>query len=245
MKITYISHSGVLVEHGGAAFLFDYFDGELPDIPENERLVVFCSHFHADHFNPAIFDIFGGREGVTFVLSGDIRRKIAAVGRKKGISAEILNKIVYMKAGELFVLQITNERSVRIETLLSTDEGVAFAVTYKGRRIYHAGDLNLWVWEDNAPDYDKWMRGMYKSQIEKLKGKRIDIAFLPVDGRLGSRAFEGADMFMRQNEVIKMCPIHMGGDFEIVRKFIENDVSEPYRDRILDVSHACAVFEID
>ena len=34
----------------------------------------------------------------------------------------------------------------KIRTLRSTDEGVAYLVSYRGKRIYHAGDLNWWHW---------------------------------------------------------------------------------------------------
>ena len=35
---------------------------------------------------------------------------------------------------------------VAIETLKSTDEGVAYIVHSDGITIYHAGDLNWWHW---------------------------------------------------------------------------------------------------
>ena len=36
---------------------------------------------------------------------------------------------------------------VDIQAFKSTDQGVAILASLEGRTIYHAGDLNNWVWE--------------------------------------------------------------------------------------------------
>ena len=55
-----------------------------------------------------------------------------------------------------------------METLRTTDEGVAFLVTCKDKRIYHAGDLNWWHWEEESIDYNRQMRKDYQREIRKL-----------------------------------------------------------------------------
>ena len=55
MKITYINHSGFLVETRDCYYIFDYYKGELPNLDKEKEVIVFCSHFHKDHFNPQIF----------------------------------------------------------------------------------------------------------------------------------------------------------------------------------------------
>ena len=55
MKVTYIHHSSFLVETDENYFLFDYFEGELPEFKEDKPLLVFASHRHGDHFSPVIF----------------------------------------------------------------------------------------------------------------------------------------------------------------------------------------------
>ena len=57
MKITYISHSGFLAETKSYVFLFDYFKGTIPKIPDGKKLIVCASHKHQDHFNPEIFKL--------------------------------------------------------------------------------------------------------------------------------------------------------------------------------------------
>ena len=59
MKITYIHHSSFLVETEENYFLFDYFEGKLPQLKEDKPLLVFASHRHGDHFSPVIFELAG------------------------------------------------------------------------------------------------------------------------------------------------------------------------------------------
>ena len=59
MKVTYIGHSGFLVETSGCSLLFDYYQGEIPRLRQDKPLFVFVSHRHSDHFNPEIFSIKG------------------------------------------------------------------------------------------------------------------------------------------------------------------------------------------
>ena len=49
MTITYINHSGFFVELDTVCLLFDWWKGELPELPD-KPLLVFVSHRHADHF---------------------------------------------------------------------------------------------------------------------------------------------------------------------------------------------------
>ena len=58
MQVTYIDHSGFMVESGSCYYIFDYYKGELPKLDKDKEEIVFCSHFHQDHFNPQIFQIY-------------------------------------------------------------------------------------------------------------------------------------------------------------------------------------------
>ena len=48
MKITYIYHSGFLVETKECYYLFDYYKGSLPSLDTNKQILVFASHSHRD-----------------------------------------------------------------------------------------------------------------------------------------------------------------------------------------------------
>ncbi len=57
MTITYIHHSGYLLETEQALLLFDFVEGALPPLDPAKDLFVFVSHRHEDHFSPKIFDL--------------------------------------------------------------------------------------------------------------------------------------------------------------------------------------------
>ena len=77
MKVTYIYHSGFLVETANCYYLFDYYLKELPDLDTGKPILVFASHAHPDHYNPAVFDKLKkmGMQKVTAVLAKDIPKK--------------------------------------------------------------------------------------------------------------------------------------------------------------------------
>ena len=76
MKITYINHSGFLIETKDCYYIFDYYKGELPQLEKEKEVIVFCSHFHKDHFNPVIFEILDDMN-MTYqaILAKDIRKR--------------------------------------------------------------------------------------------------------------------------------------------------------------------------
>ncbi len=51
-----------------------------------KEVIVFCSHFHKDHFNPQIFEILDDM-GMTYqaVLANDIRKKESFIGSEDHI----------------------------------------------------------------------------------------------------------------------------------------------------------------
>ena len=60
MKVTYIHHSSFLVELEKVLLLFDYFQGNIPELDPEKDLLVFASHRHGDHFSPVIFALWEG-----------------------------------------------------------------------------------------------------------------------------------------------------------------------------------------
>lgn len=49
--------------------------------------------------------------------------------------------------------------------------GVAFLIEDKEKIIYHAGDLNDWVWEEESDSYNEQMTIDYRKQINLLPEK--------------------------------------------------------------------------
>ncbi len=72
---------------------------------------------------------------------------------------------------------------MKVRAFKSTDEGVAFLIETEGKRIYHAGDLNNWVWAGEPEADNKRMSENFHKELEKMKGIHIDVAFMLLDPR--------------------------------------------------------------
>ena len=81
------------------------------------------------------------QNNIKFILSDDIW--------EKRIPEEVKGQTRRMKPDEEIVLD-----DIRIRTLRSTDEGVAFLVSVEGKMIYHAGDLNDWYWKEESEEWN-------------------------------------------------------------------------------------------
>ena len=197
--VTYIEHSGFLVELEDRALLFDYYKGDIPD--SGKPLYIFSSHRHHDHFNKKIMEMPCER----LILSSDIRvvpnEKTLKTGPNKTIETD----------------------GMSIKTLRSTDEGVAFIIEYTGLVIYLAGDLNDWYWEGESDEWNRKMTENYRRIIiEGFKDiKKVDMAFLPVDSRLGKYSMRGADFFLENVNVGRVFPMHFWGEHDVVKEFCQ------------------------
>ena len=133
---------------------------------------------------------------------------------------------------------------LQIQTLRSTDEGVAFLVRVKGITLYHAGDLNWWHWEEEGPEYNEKMKRDYQAEIGTIEGEHIDLAFVPLDPRLEEAYGWGLDYFMRHTETIRLFPMHLWGGYKTIPRFIADPLSEDYRDRIVKIERRQQSFEM-
>lgn len=77
MKVTFICHSCFLVETAECYYLFDYYKGKLPSLDTEKPLLVFVSHSHQDHYNPAVFAMLRqmGMKKVGAIFPNDIKPK--------------------------------------------------------------------------------------------------------------------------------------------------------------------------
>ena len=227
MKITYLGHSGFLVEMDDACFLFDYYKGAFPDMDEKKKLFVFVSHAHYDHYNKAVFDLRGRFAKTRYILSSDIRGK---ENDTSTVDGEQGGDTVFMKPCE--------ERELlgcRVRTLRSNDEGVAFLIQYHGKTLYHAGDLNWWHWEGESDKFNTVMRRSYQSEINKLEKESIDAAFVPVDPRLGEQYVWGLDCFMKRTQTKCVFPMHFWGNYEVFDRLMLEKCTEDYKDKIMKI----------
>lgn len=230
MKITYIAHSGFLVELSHTLLLFDYYEGKIPALPADKALYVFASHRHPDHFNPEIFRLAEGREKIRFVLSHDIW--------KSRVPEELRERTVHLKAGARW-----NEGEVSVQTLRSTDEGVAFLVEAEGKALYHAGDLNDWRWEGEAEQWNRSMAEKFRRYIEPLRGKRLDAAFVPLDSRQENNYALGLDYFLTLADYAdpgsgaeKIYPMHCWDDYAVIDRWLSEHPHTPGQERVVKIA---------
>lgn len=219
MKITYIEHSGFLLETEEVDFLFDYYKGIIPQRKKEKPLVAFVSHKHPDHYNPVIFELVKEYPNTRYVLSKDVpvKREIKKY-EEQGIELEKYITVAVKR--DVQTIAMPNEKALRVETFKSTDEGVAFLLEYKGKTIYHAGDLNLWLWEGESRQYNENMKKNYFEELERLKDRTIDIAFVPLDPRQEKDAFGGMESFLDYTECRYVFPMHFWENHEIINEFL-------------------------
>ncbi|MHB8127877.1 MAG: MBL fold metallo-hydrolase [Mobilitalea sp.] len=218
MEITYIGHSGFLIEWETCYWLFDYYKGEIPEMDSKKKIFVFASHKHADHFNPDIFKLNDKYQDTQYVLSSDI--KLSKVNNTKiGITDEILDKIVSVKPSTEYELQDVNNNKIILKTLKSTDSGIAFLLYYQGKTVYHAGDLNLWVWKEETKQGNNNMTAMFNKEMDVLKDIPIDIAFVPLDPRQEEWYYLGLEKFLNCAKVRYVFPMHFWEKPEIIGQY--------------------------
>ena len=171
MKIRFIGHSGFYVELEEMNLLFDYYRGELPEIDRSKPLFVFVSHAHPDHFQRDIFSLAEKADNVVYFLSDDIRRSALPLQIQESVrllapetETEIC-RLVQDETGR----ELRQEVFLTVNTYRSTDEGVAFLIDCDEARIYHAGDLNDWHWEENTEAENNVQRTLYLEELRELR----------------------------------------------------------------------------
>lgn len=231
MNISYIHHSCFTVELENTILIFDYFQGILPDFDLKKDIYVFSSHHHNDHFNFSIFELLKKYPNVHYIFSKDIKNRYSEkIFLSHGVPKNNYNNIFFLPANTSCSI---NE--LEIETLTSTDEGIAFIVSIEGKNIYHAGDLHLWVWSEEDETFNKNMEIQYKQEIDKIKGRHFDVAFLVLDPRQEEDFHLGFDYFMRNTNTDLAYPMHFWNDNSVVNKLKSLNCSAPYRDRISSI----------
>lgn len=236
MKITYLAHSGFAVELEQCVLLFDYYQGEWPSWERQKPVYVFVSHKHQDHFQLKIFDLLSQCEKVHYFLSSDIKLNAKYLERKDIPACAAEHMTAVHKNAEL------SRDMLSVRSLRSTDEGVAFLVEAEGKRIYHAGDLNWWHWEEETEDWNNRQRVDYQREIDKLSGMIIDAAFVVLDPRLGEAYRLGIDYFMKKTDTKYLFPMHVWEQYECIERYRNSRESAEWADRTAAVTRRGQTF---
>ena len=228
MRVTFLAHSGFLVELEHVLLLFDWYRVDLPPLPD-KPLLIFASHRHDDHFRPEIFSLAEGRPNTRILLGKGIRLSPHTC-EKWGVPLKWAEESTVLRGGDC----VTPLPDVTVEALPSTDIGVAFVVTAEGRTIYHAGDLNWWHWKDSDAAWNRNMEVNFKRYLAPLAGRRIDLAFAPLDPRLEDAIDWGFRYLLDTADVQRLLPMHQCEDFAATTRFLA--AHPEYADRVVPVT---------
>ena len=141
VKVTHYYHSGFSLETEDLLFVFDYWRGEHHElkghpqiftsrISRYRKVYVFITHEHIDHMDPIVFS-WKDHGQVSYIVSSDM--PVGTRGKR-------------MAPGDTLEL----EPGISVTAFSSTDLGVSFLLNLKGRKFFHAGDLNFWHWREES-----------------------------------------------------------------------------------------------
>lgn len=222
MIITYVFHSCFIVELTHYILIFDYFKGTLPNFDLNKEIIFFVSHHHGDHYTKHIWNIH--HPNISYIIDDAIKLPQFV----EGISVCGNQDFIY--------------KDLRIHTLSSTDEGVAFFIEVEGKQIYHAGDLNWWHWEGEPDKDNDWQDQVFHQEIEYLRNRHIDIAFLPLDPRLEKSAWWGFLNVLDIAHIDHVFPMHFHTDIKKMHAYLDMNELASYKSIIEIIQKKNQVF---
>lgn len=212
--ITHLFHSSFLIETDNSILVFDYFDYASHYIIKSSKILtsefftnkkniyVFVSHGHNDHYDPVIFQWQEANPNINYILSNDITLE------DKKPNYHFTDK------NESFVID-----NVKVSTYGSTDLGVSYLVKVDGFTIFHSGDLNWWHWKKDTKEAQLKEESDFKAEVDKLKGQKIDIAFVPADPSLEENYYLAGEYFAQSICPQLIIPMHFSDKFCIPKKF--------------------------
>ena len=220
MKLDYIYHSGFAIEADGVTVIIDYYKDTSEEAPNRGivhdcllkkpgMLYVLSSHFHPDHFNREVLSWKEERPDIRYIFSKDILKHRRAAAEDA----------TYINKGDVY-----EDPNIRIEAFGSTDVGISFLIDLQGIRLFHAGDLNNWHWEDEStPAEIREAANFYHQELETLARETdyVDLALFPVDPRLGKDYTRGAREFVDRIHTLQFAPMHFWEKYEKANAFRE------------------------
>ena len=225
-NLTYIYHDCFMLETQEAVMIFDYWKDPFADatnkdyppllesIDVSKRVYVFVSHHHKDHFSRRIFLWEQRLPHIEYIISRDTFKAVSYMlkeskGQYQGFKPSPC-KIHILNPGETY-----SDGVVEVKAFASTDIGNSYAVRIKDLKVFHAGDLNAWLWldESSAEEVEE-ARKSYTEIIDQIREDfpGFDLVMFPVDSRLGRDYWWGAKYFVDNILTKLFVPMH----FELV-----------------------------
>ncbi len=210
IKVTYLFHSGYMVETDNYHLIFDYITdncnkknrecGRLckEELHDGKKTAAFVSHAHCDHYDKSVLKL---GDDISFIMSDDVK-------------PPDVHKLKLCHPYETWT-----DDGLKVMTFGSTDQGVSFYVEADGYRVFHAGDLNWWHWEGESKAEQEDAKKRFFAEIEKIKKLDIQIAMFPVDPRLEHAYYYGGKSFIEEVKPDIFFPMHFQGSYMTTRKF--------------------------
>lgn len=224
MKIYYVYHSCFVATCADFACIIDYYkdsggtydSGIVHDdiLRRSGRLYVLSSHIHPDHFNPEILKWREINPNIRYIFSSDILDG----------NRVFPSDAVFLKKSDSFKDDLLN-----IQAFGSTDAGISFSIEGGGKKLFHAGDLNNWHWnEESSPEYADEAENFFLRELDDLARKEdfFDAVMFPVDKRLGKDYMTGAQQFVRRIKTNLFLPMHFGKNYDAANAFEKYAESE-------------------
>jgi len=256
IETTYIFHDCFLLKTPDCAVLFDFWTDPLRTddkkdpafldlIDKDKPFIVIVSHHHKDHFNREIYKWAERFPEIRYIISKDtfmFSRYIFSQSSTHNGPKVDPSKVWMMRPGETWppaekdlrqpgaspsaTIPGGNRFPLSIHAFGSTDIGNSYLIETAGIRIFHAGDLNAWVWKDESTQeeveeairkFDEKLDPIENHLIldgckdsDSAKRSHIDLMFFPVDSRIGSEYWTGAKIILNRFDVERFIPMHFG-----------------------------------
>lgn len=256
--VWHLGHSGFAVKTENFFLIFDYASagseggldsGEInPSEIKDLDVLVFISHTHFDHFNPAIASWKQTVKKITYVISevkGKYNKEFKEQVKDNLIELKYNDKTIHHGVVVVGTEGVVWRGSVpripyhvaEIRTIEATDDGVGFVVKVDGLTIFHSGDHALW---------GSGSKNLFEKGIEEVAKETTDIAFLPIAG--GRKEVEAADAGAKfAIEKIKpKVAIPMHAPYEEVGKFVKKTkINEKVKSSVVALKKGKACFYKD
>lgn len=202
-RLYFIHHSSYLWVGDRSMILWDYYGrGEvasfLAEHPD-KHLYIMVTHSHGDHYSPIIFDtpFVTHAGGVVYIFHEEL---------KETINRE---EVHYLETGKDW-----GDNQIMVKAFGSTDCGGSFYVEIEDQKLFHAGDLNNWHWNQEADEeYIELYETHWQRELGRLTDsvRLLDLLMFPTDLRLGRDYLKGLRSLLAMTEVKYLAPMHLNG----------------------------------
>lgn len=221
--LTYLWHDCFVYRGRSCMIIFDYWHDcvdrlcgntlSLSDMLQTAGdlpVYVLVSHHHKDHYNRRIFSLASALPDVRFIISKDTARAANYLLKEGSTYAGPLkvdrDRVAVLREGDVY-----EDSNIKVSAFGSTDIGNSYVVQADGLTLFHAGDLNAWIWKEESTEAEVATAiSEFEEKVRAIQASfpRIDYAMFPVDARIGRDWWEGAWRFVRMIDVGNFIPMH-------------------------------------